>query len=156
MIYQWKADSRFSVGADIAADRLNKIRKQTGGITPRAVVDDAVNPQSPLHPCFEWDDDRAADAHRLSQARKLIGSIVVAEKVGDEIINSEVRAFVHITAELPRYEPIEIAMRHIEMREEILARAWQEIKTWQHRYAAYEEFAELMDVIDGFRRKRSA
>lgn len=157
MIYQWRADSRYSIGANIAAERLGKIRKQNGEITPRGVVDDAVDPQSPLHPCFEWNDDKAADAHRLSQARKLIGSIVVAERIGDdERISSEVRAFVHITADSLRYEPIEIAMRDIEMREEILTRAWDEIKIWQKRYAAYEEFAELMDVIDGFRRKRSA
>jgi hypothetical protein len=109
-----------------------------------------------LHPCFEWNDDKAADAHRLSQARKLIGSIVVAEIIGNELVSSEVRAFVHITAESPRYEPIEIAMRDREMREEILARAWQEIKIWQKRYAAYEEFAELVDAIDDYRRKRPA
>jgi len=156
MIYQWKADSRFSIGADIAAKRLSKIKKQNGAITPRAVVDDAASPKSPLHPCFEWDDDKAADAHRLSQARKLIGSIVVAEIIGNELVSSEVRAFVHITAESPRYEPIEIAMRDREMREEILARAWQEIKIWQKRYAAYEEFADIVDAIDDHRRKRPA
>ena len=155
MIYQWKADARYSIGADIAADRLSKIRKKHGGITPRAVVDDAVNPKSPLHPCFEWSDDKAADAHRLWQARKLIGSIVVAE-VHDEPLNQETRAFVHITAESPRYEPIEIAMRDETMRDEILDRAWREIKIWQQRYSAYQEFVEIVDAIDNYRRKRSA
>jgi len=52
MIYQWKTDARYSIGANIAAERLSKIRKETGGITPRAVVDDAASPKSPLHPCF--------------------------------------------------------------------------------------------------------
>ncbi len=155
MIYQWRADSRFSVGANIAAERLTEIRKKTGEITPRAVVDDAVNPKSPLHPCFEWDDDKAADAHRLSQARKLIGSIVVAE-MNDEPLGREVRAFVHITADSPRYEPIEIAMRDENMRDEIINRAWREIKIWRQRYSAYQEFVEIVDAIDGERRKGSA
>ena len=154
MIYQWRADSRFSIGANIAAERLTKIKRQNGEITPRGVVDDAVNPKSPLHPCFEWDDDKAADAHRLSQARKLIGSIVVAE-IDDEPLSRETRAFVHITADSPRYEPIEIAMRDENMRDEIIDRAWREIKTWQSRYSAYQEFAELIDAIDGYRRDRS-
>jgi len=112
MIYQWKADARFSIGANIAAERLSKIRKQNGGITPRAVVDDAVDPKSPLHPCFEWSDDKAADAHRLWQARKLIGSIVVAE-MNDEPLGREVRAFIHVTVDSPRYEPVEVAMRRM-------------------------------------------
>jgi hypothetical protein len=155
MIYQWKADARYSIGANIAAERLSKIRKQNGGITPRAVVDDAASPKSPLHPCFEWDDDKAADAHRLWQARKLIGSIVVAE-VNDEPLGREVRAFIHVTVDSPRYEPIEMAMRDENMRDEIIDRAWREIKIWQTRYAAYQEFAQLVDAIDNYRRERSA
>lgn len=155
MIYQWRADSRFPVGATIAAERLSKIKKDVGEITPRAVVDDASSPKSPLHPCFEWDDDKAADAHRLWQARKLIGSIVVAE-VNDEPLKRETRAFVHVAAESPRYEPIQVAMRNQEMRDEIIDRAWREIKMWRARYAAYQEFAEIVDTIDANRRKRSA
>ena len=155
MIYQWKADARYSIGANIAAERLSKIKKQTGAITPRAVVDDAASPKSPLHPCFEWSDDKAADAHRLWQARKLIGSIVVAE-INDEPLERELRAFVHVAADSPHYEPIEVAMRDENMREEIIDRAWREIKIWQTRYRVYQEFAELVDAIDNYRRKRSA
>jgi hypothetical protein len=155
MIYQWRTDARFPVGATIAAERLTRIKKQNGEITPRAVVDDASSPKSPLHPCFEWNDDKAADAHRLWQARKLIGSIVVAE-VNDKPVQHETRAFVHVTADSPRYEPIDVAMRSEPMREEIIGRAWQEIKMWRARYAAYQEFAEIIDAIDTNRRKRSA
>jgi hypothetical protein len=155
MIYQWRADSRFPIGATIAAERLSQIKKQNGEITPRAVVDDAASPKSPLHPCFEWDDSKAADAHRLSQARKLIGSIVVAE-VNDKPVKYETRAFVHITADSPRYEPIQVAMRTEFMREEVIDRAWKEIAMWRTRYNAYVEFSEIIDAIDISRRKRSA
>lgn len=148
MIYQWRADSRFPIGAQIAAERLNKLRKQTGEITPRIVVDDAENPRSPLHPCFEWDDEKAADGYRLAQARKLIGSIVVAQ-FEDQFIDRETRAFVHVTVgETPRYEPVEIAMVSEAMRDEVLSRAKREIKLWRARYAAYEEFADLVCQID--------
>jgi hypothetical protein len=147
MIYEWKPDSRFPVGAQIAAERLHTIRVANGELTPRAVVDDAANPRSPLHPCFEWDDEKAADSHRMWQARKLIGSIVVAE-YADAPVANETRAFVHITAEEPQYVPIEVAMTDVEMREEILSRARREIRIWKQRYAAYEEFASLVAAID--------
>lgn len=148
MIYEWKADSRFPIGAQIAAERLKKIKSQHGAITPRVVVDDAANPRSPLHPCFEWDDETAADNYRLSQARKLIGSIVVAE-IDDHPVNLETRAFVHVTVgDGARYEAVEVAMSHEHMRNEVLERAKREIKLWRARYAGYEEFVEIVMSID--------
>lgn len=148
MIYEWKADSRFPIGAQIAAERLKKIKAQSGELTPRAVVDDASSPRSPLHPCFEWNDEKAADNYRLSQARKLIGSIVVAE-IDDMPINLETRAFVHVTVDSgARYEAIEVAMADSSMRNEVIEKAKREIKLWRARYAAYEEFADLVNRID--------
>ena len=148
MIYEWRSDSRFPIGAQIAAERLKKIKDQCGALTPRVVVDDAASPRSPLHLCFEWDDETAADNYRLAQARKLIGSIVVAE-VDDEPVNLETRAFVHVTVgDGARYEAIEVAMASSSMRHEVLERAKREIKLWRARYAAYEEFSDLVNQID--------
>ena len=148
MIYEWRSDSRFPIGAQIAAERLKKIKDQCGALTPRVVVDDAASPRSPLHLCFEWDDETAADNYRLAQARKLIGSIVVAE-VDDEPVNLETRAFVHVTVgDGARYEAIEVAMASSPMRHEVLERAKREIKLWRARYAAYEEFSDLVNQID--------
>lgn len=52
--------------------RLRRLQDRHGRITPRSVVDDARNPESPLHGFFEWDDSKAAEAYRLDQARALI------------------------------------------------------------------------------------
>jgi hypothetical protein len=149
MIYEWKADSRFPIGAQIAAERLHKIRDKHGELTPRVVVDDAASPRSPLHPCFEWDDEKAADNYRLVQARKLMGSIVVAE-YADAPIADETRAFVHLSIETNQYVPIEVAMTNENMRAEVLAKAAREIKLWRARYAAYSEFAQLVAAIDEY------
>jgi hypothetical protein len=147
MIYEWKADARFPIGAQVAAERLHKIRDKNGELTPRSVVSDASSPRSPLHPCFEWNDEKAADAHRLWQARKLIGSIVVAE-YADAPVACETRAFVHLSSSSPQYFPIEVAMTSEDMRDEILSRARREIKLWRARYDAYAEFADIVAAID--------
>ena len=55
--------------------RLKEIYDRNGVLTAQAVLEDAQNPTSPLHEEFEWDDDRAAQAHRLLQARTLIRSV---------------------------------------------------------------------------------
>lgn len=147
MIYQWKEGTRYSIGAQIAAERLMQIKEDRGALTPRAVVDDAVHDNSPLHKCFEWDDVKAADAFRIEEARKLIGSIVVAQ-VDETPVPKETRAFVHTNLEGPRYEAIQVAVQRADMRAEILGRAQQEIKMWRARYAAYSEFAQVHGAID--------
>ena len=53
-----------------------------------------------------------------------------------------------MTADGPRYEAIEVAMASSSMRLEVLERAKREIKLWRARYAAYEEFADLVNRID--------
>ena len=61
--------------------RLAELELDGGGrLTPAAVVDDAKDPASPLHDCFQWGDVKAAHAHRLDQARSLITSIRIGQK----------------------------------------------------------------------------
>lgn len=52
---------------------LQAIEEKHGGILrPRDVVDEARDENNVLHNYFEWDDAKAADEHRLWQARQLI------------------------------------------------------------------------------------
>jgi hypothetical protein len=46
-------------------------------LTPNDVLEDARRPESPLHEYFEWDESKAAQAHRLDQARTLIRSVKI-------------------------------------------------------------------------------
>lgn len=59
--------------AQAAAQRLRELEVQSdGNLQPSAVVQDAKKESSPLHSFFDWNKDRAAEAHWLDQARKLI------------------------------------------------------------------------------------
>lgn len=61
-----KADS------DVLAE-LEAICERDGGmVRPVAVVEYAADPKTALHGRFEWDDTKAAHAHRLWQAREII------------------------------------------------------------------------------------
>lgn len=48
-----------------------------GRLTATDVVEAARIETSPLHRYFEWDDDAAAEAYRIEQARRLIRSVKV-------------------------------------------------------------------------------
>jgi hypothetical protein len=56
---------------------LDALRDGSGRLRPQDVVEAARNPESVLHEHFEWDDDLAAESHRVNQARELIRSVAV-------------------------------------------------------------------------------
>lgn len=58
-------------------DILQDIHDRTGELTPQRVVDEAVDPEHPLHHRFTWDNTEAADKWRLHQAAALIRSVHV-------------------------------------------------------------------------------
>lgn len=62
---------------------------------PEAVVERAKDPDSPLHSHFEWDDAKAAESHRLNQARQIIQAHV--EYLPG--VNKEVRAWSSLPAD---------------------------------------------------------
>jgi hypothetical protein len=79
------------VRAEVIA-RLKWLQDERGGLDPRAVVEDAKDPGSPLHGCFEWDAEKAAENYWLIQARNLIRSVRLV--VSEERINLKTIAYV--------------------------------------------------------------
>jgi hypothetical protein len=57
--------------------RLQELLKRDGGLTPDAVIEEAKDPDSPLHDEFDWDVESAAMDWWREQARKLIRSVHV-------------------------------------------------------------------------------
>lgn len=68
-----------NVQAELEAIR----RKHRGRLSPAIVLNEAADPEHPLHDRFEWDDAIAAHQHRLDQARALIVSVRVGYKDAD-------------------------------------------------------------------------
>ena len=68
---------------------IHRLSELNGGeITARRLVDEASNPVSVLHRCFEWDNDAAGDKYRLVQARALIRSCRVIVHTSTKRISS--------------------------------------------------------------------
>jgi len=58
-------------------DRINALYKKHGNITPDIIIEDAKNPKSVLHDCFEWDLKKAAMEAWRETARRLIRSVTI-------------------------------------------------------------------------------
>jgi hypothetical protein len=58
-------------------EHLDLIRQHGAGtLLPVDVVEDARNPNSPLHDLFIWDDTAAAHSYRILQAQTIIRTVV--------------------------------------------------------------------------------
>ena len=136
---------------EIAAKALEVVRKR-GELTPAAVVEAARVATSPLHRCFEWDDSIAAEAHRLSQARTLIASVVV--RLESEQKDIEVRAYISVPgSDGKKYEDTQIALSRDDLRRQLLDRALHELEQWEKRYRDLVEFTEVLDALKTTRLK---
>jgi hypothetical protein len=70
-------------------ERIDEIAARSGGrIRPDAVVEDARDPDSPLHDRFEWDVSKASYAHWLDTARELIRVVRVMSRTDATIVTS--------------------------------------------------------------------
>jgi hypothetical protein len=151
--FEFASGARFQAGANADAkavgEHLEFLRQQSKGeLTPKDVVDDARNPNSPLHSFFEWDDGEAAEQYRLQQARGLIRA-VVAVYVGDEKPAVRHKAYVHINEPAaPHYRETSHALSLSKTRQMVLQRAWRELQAWKQRYKDLKEFSDLFEVID--------
>lgn len=151
--YEFADGARFQPGAVGDANEVGKhidfLREQCKGeLTPKDVLDDAKNPNSPLHSFFEWDDSDAAEQYRLQQARGLIRA-VVAVYVDDEKPATRIRAFVHVPErEAPHYRSASDAMSLTRTRELVLQRAWRELQAWRKRYADLKELSTMFEAVD--------
>lgn len=78
---------------EAARERIRELEEEHGHVTPDMVIEEARDPASPLHSCFEWDIEKAALAHWREQARELIASVRYTYTVQD--VEYSAPAFVH-------------------------------------------------------------
>jgi hypothetical protein len=148
-VYRWRDGTRLAIDAQMAGEHIEHLRKKANGaLTPAQVLADARDAKSVLHGAFEWDDNLAAEHYRETQARYLIGALVVTVKPRG--VPHQTRAFVSVDHKDSGvgYTSLPVAMSDIDLRRQVLAKAWRELRAWQHRYDAYAELAALFQSID--------
>ena len=143
--YEWKEGTRIKLDPQMVGEHLTKL----GRITAESVLDDAKNPDSPLHPFFEWDDSTAAEEYRRVQARLLIRSVVVKIERPKEAEPLKVRAFSHVgRGEASQYVSTAHALSDDAIRAQILSDAINELQAFRRKYSDLQELAGVVRAID--------
>jgi hypothetical protein len=125
-------------------EQLEHIRSQYGRLTPRLIVDEARNPDHPLHTRFEWDDSVAGEKWRREQARALIRSVAVTY-VNPGGQRSRVRAFHAVRTERQyEFQPVDVIVHDTVLSELLrrdMEREWRVLKS---RWGRFEEFLSMV------------
>lgn len=124
-----------------------QIIERDGVCTPEALVDEAADPNHPLHSAFEWDDSEAAREYRKYQARKLIARVRI------EVRGNATPRFVSVSVQSrdgsvrEGYAPVEQALGDEELALQVFAAARAGLEGWRRRLVAFDEASEAVESI---------
>lgn len=133
--------------AQIVGEFLEQRFPDGRGITPDMILEAATPEDSPIHGFFEWDDQKAAAAHRKFQARQLIKAIVVEiEQAGEQ---KEIPVYASVVdGDSRSYISIDNAREVPSLWDQVLQQALREIVTWRDRYKTLRELSPIFEAID--------
>lgn len=146
--YAWVKGYPGKVDAEIAGARLEQLHDTHGQqLTARIVLDDARPADAPLHPCFEWDDVRAAELWREREAQGLMRNIRVVVVSSDDTPEPPRKVFVNVVEQRGDdtdrvYTTVTRAMSEPELRRQVLDTAIRDVAVLQRKYDAFTEIAD--------------
>jgi hypothetical protein len=142
--YFWKLKGLAKgVDPNEAVKELNRLQDVYGQLTPEVVVKEASNPNSVLHPMFEWEDERAGYLWRIQQARVLLNNIqdrVITDGEPKEI------AVYEVTTKDEGYKNIDTFT--IDDIEYVRASTLQQLTHLKGKLKVYKEFDKVVVHLD--------
>lgn len=145
MVYRWKSGARAPVSAQVAGEVCERLSSE-GRLTASELVDVSRPEDAPLHNAFEWNDAKAAERYRETQASYIIRSVEVVVDEG----KPPTRAFVSVKVEDERseYQSAEVMLRTADGRETLLESAKRELAQFQRKYSDLKELADVFAAAD--------
>jgi hypothetical protein len=130
--------------SDLQEYLLALYQDNDNSLTPAMVVDAARPEDSPIHLCFEWDDEAAAEKHRQDQARVLIRRVRIKfiDSTGDV---TKVPGFVSVARPTGQsYVPIEEVRTDPFTQKLVLMQAERE---WRQLWGRYKNLEEFLSIV---------
>lgn len=123
---------------EVIGRTLEKLKSQ-GPLTAEAVLAEAEDPKSVLHKYVEWDDNKAAYAYRLEQARRIIRAVeVVIETAKGKSVQMRGYFSVRDVEGVRSYEPMNFVFSDAALADQVMRDAKAQLEGWMKRYKTYE------------------
>lgn len=155
MVYQWKRPL-YKVNAQTAGEHIEELCKEHGAVTAQLLLDDSRPEDAILHPCYEWDDAKAAEKYRLDQSKQIIGNLVtvVAQEIESEP-EIQTIAFVNTVDrnKTAHYQSTMVALSEEQTKEQVLKNAKIELNMFVKKY---ENLLNVSQLLAEYAKKMSA
>jgi hypothetical protein len=147
-----------------ASEELEIVRESNSGILDaERVVFYARNPETALHSKFQWDDTKAAEAYRLSQARQIIrlevtvvkaepgGKINFLPKIQPDNHGSLHRKYVSLSHDRGvdgGYRLLSDVVANPAMRHQLLTDAKRDMQIFRKKYGSLDALSGIFSEMD--------
>lgn len=148
MKYEWKDKARFNITAQVFGEELERLRLTNQGFcSAQDLLENARNPNSPLHALFRWNDKTAAEAYRLTQARRAMRTLVVRVTVLG-VSNPQPVMVNVVIGDRQTYTTIAIALADEDMRTYVLGQVMRELQRLRLKHRDLKELTTVFAEID--------
>lgn len=142
--------------AMVIGPELERLSRE-GKDSPEDVIEAARSKRNPLNGYFEWDDSKAAEKYRISQANYMIRHIEIEIRIDNSI--QRTRAFHHVDIEIiganddterdRKFVPLSVIEQDEAMALQLVNRCLVELRNLQNRYSQYRSyFGKVFQAID--------
>lgn len=132
----------FKANAEKVYSDINQIEEKT----PQNLVDYAEeHPDCELYKCFTWDDRKAANEYRKSEARQVLRLLVYTEDTEEDEEPIQIRVLQNVEQE---YKPVKLIVKNNDEYKTLLKRAKAELAAFRVRYKQIAELETVLDAID--------
>lgn len=132
----------FKANAEKVYSDINQIEEKT----PQNLVDYAEeHPDSELYKCFTWDDRKAANEYRKSEARQVLRLLVYKEDTEEDEAPTMIRVLQNVEQE---YKPVKLIVKNNDEYKTLLKRAKAELAAFRLRYKQIAELETVLAAID--------
>ena len=140
----WKVDGFYKADASKVLDELSELGDE---YSLSDVVKKAKDENSEMHSIFEWDDSVAGEEYRKIQAGKMVRNLVIVRSDETEE-KTNVRYFVSTGKRDSTYTPTRLVIRNQDAYEQLLERAYAELRAFKEKYSTLSELEEILALID--------
>lgn len=144
-IASWKIDGFYKADPNLVHNEIKSIGET---FTCKQIVEKAKDRNTELHKCFEWDNEIAADKYRLQQAGLIIRNLVITRVEEEKEQKTPLRMFVSTGERTGAYKPVKSVVRVQSEYENLLERAYSELRAFKNKYSMLKELDEILALID--------
>jgi hypothetical protein len=144
--------------AELVGREMDRLHRKYGDVTAEMLLDAARPTTSPIHGLFEWDDQAAAERHRLSLAGALIRAVrVVIQPTSGKGKAINARAYVSVTRDGGErsYQPLAAVLSRPEWKRQMLEEALAALEALQKKFSDLEVLDELWSALLRVKKKRA-